>query len=197
MSDVKISINIVNGNIDIEAPTEALDEIVRKIEVLIPKLIDARNSQPNRSTNVEDNTKISSEEIVKPVQVNGPKKTKNNKKVNAKSNSKLESYKLTDVSKEKKDDLCSFYSQKSPTIQKDQVLTIMYWFKKNMEVNNLGVNEIYTGFRVVNVKVPKRISSVLSNLKLEDKISGDSNNGYYMTHVGEGYVEKDLPQADN
>ena len=52
---------------------------------------------------------------------------------------------------------------------------------------------MFTGLRTVNEKAPKRLTSVLSNLAISSYIIKSGSNSS-LHHIGEDYVERDLPK---
>ena len=67
--------------------------------------------------------------------------------------------------------------------------------KRNAGKNSVTKDEIYTALRTVEAKIPARISSVLSNLGIEGKITGDAD-GYRIHHTGEDFVKFNLPKKE-
>ena len=86
-----------------------------------------------------------------------------------------------------------FYAEKSPSGQSDHVLTVIYWLIKNTNRESLSKDEVFTGLRTVNEKAPKRLTSVLSNLAISSYIIKSGSNSS-LHHIGEDYVERDLPK---
>ena len=69
----------------------------------------------------------------------------------------------------------------------------MYWLIKEAKKQSLTKDEIYTGLKTVNARIPARISSVLSNLMLDGKVIPDGGK-YALHHTGEDYVVYDMPE---
>ena len=116
------------------------------------------------------------------------KKKKNN-------NSKTESFKVVDLGLEqaKRTAYREFYEEKKPSNQNQQILVAMYWLIKEVHKQYLSKDDIYTGLKTVNARVPARISSVLSNLMMDGKVISDEGK-YTLHHTGEDYVVYDLPE---
>ena len=91
--------------------------------------------------------------------------------------------------------LREFYSEKNPKSQNEQLLVVMDWLKRNAGKNSVTKDEIYTALRTVEAKIPARIPSVLSNLGIEGKITGDAD-GYRIHHTGEDFVKFNLPKKE-
>ena len=109
--------------------------------------------------------------------------------------SKTESYKTVDFGLEQAQRTAyrEFYERKHPTNQSQQVLVAMYWLIKEAGKPSLTKDEIYTGLKTVNTRIPARISSVLSNLLLDGKVISDGGK-YTLHHTGEDFVVYDMPK---
>jgi folylpolyglutamate synthase/dihydropteroate synthase len=196
--NVGIKINIKDGNIEIQAPVESLEMIFDKLGAFIPKFADAQTmmvDSDHKDTVVDEEKQP--ENAINVIQEKQSKEEKTVKKEKSSASKKKETYKTVElnVSSEKRDEFREFYKVKNPSSQNDQVLTVMYWLAKHANKPITNKDEIYTGLRTVNERIPGRISSVLSNLRIEGKVVLEGNGtGYRLHHTGEDYVERDLPK---
>lgn len=196
MSDiVKISIDLNNGSVNIEASSESLETIFDRLENFLPSLIDAKSRFPaDDSERTGETFKPEAEvdiEELEPVEKNSKPVVKSRKT----SSSKPETYKTVELGldADQRQSFKDFYAEKSPAGQSDHVLTVIYWLIKNTGKEYLTKDEIFTGLRTVNEKAPKRLSSVLSNLGIASYIVKDGvNSGLH--HIGEDYIERELPK---
>lgn len=112
---------------------------------------------------------------------------------------KAESYSRVDLglTKDQHQALAEFYRAKNPTIQNDQVAVVMYWLLTNTDRETLSRAEIFSAMRgIPGVRVPKRLTSVLSNLRLEGLVLGDGDE-LSLHHLGDHHVEQVLPKNGN
>jgi hypothetical protein len=193
---VKISISLATGEVTIEAPASALSEVFDHLESFVPHLREIAASacehderSPEQSTQSGASAGVSVPNT--PVVPSAPAPHKRQKG----SSGKNESYKAVDLrlTPEQRVDFKEFYTSKAPDNQSDQVLVIIYWLIKNTDRKKVTMDEIFTGLRTVGEKIPKRISSVLSNLSIAAHISKE-NNEPRLLHVGEDHVTHNLPK---
>jgi hypothetical protein len=200
---VKINLNLSTGEVAIEAPASALDSIFDRLESFLPKLVsefelnEANQREPNSETDAsasEDEDNGTEEQM--PTKADEQKKAP--KKRNSKpSSTKPQSYKTVDLglSPQERTEFKDFYISKAPKTQNDHVLVVIYWLLKNTDREKLTVDEIFTGLRTVGERIPKRITSVLSNLSIGSYITKE-NNEPTLLHIGEDYVDHDLPKKN-
>lgn len=194
---VKIQIILVDGSVSIEAPTESLETIFDRLELFLPKLIDTKASYINHDNqqdkhgnltdedeNIEETDKASEATITKP----------NKKKRN--SSAKGESYKPVDLklSEKEREAFREFYLTKKPQNQSEHILVVMYWLLNQTDRKILSKEDIFTGLKTVNERIPKRISSVLSNLTIDGKVVAEAAGKYTLHHTGDDFVNHDMPQ---
>ena len=171
--NVTIQLNMTNGEIHIQAPAESLDTIFDKLEAFLPKLADIRTEYvPDKADSItveEDNHSASAAENSEHTDVLSKNLTKRKR---TSSSKKTETFNMVEFG-----------------------LVVMDWLKRNAGKNSVTKDEIYTALRTVEAKIPARISSVLSNLGIEGKITGDAD-GYRIHHTGEDFVKFNLPKKE-
>lgn len=192
---VKISISLSTGEVTIEAPSSALGEIFDRLESFVPRLREIAQSAKEHES--ESDGGYSGEGDNPPVAKAAEPATGAGKKSKAGkgSSGKPESYKAVDLklTPDQRAAFKEFYNSKAPETQNDQLLVVMYWLLQNTDREKVTMDEIFTGLRTVDAKIPKRISSVLSNLAIGAYISKE-NNEPKLLHVGEDHVLHNLPK---
>lgn len=196
--NVTIQLNMTNGEIHIQAPAESLDTIFDKLEAFLPKLAGIRTEYvPDKADSItveEDNHSASAAEKSEHIDVLSKNSTKCKR---TSSSKKTETFNMVELGLDEnsRSALREFYSEKNPKSQNEQLLVVMDWLKRNAGKNSVTKDEIYTALRTVEAKIPARISSVLSNLGIEGKITGDAD-GYRIHHTGEDFVKFNLPKKE-
>lgn len=191
----KISICLSTGEVTIEAPSSALGEIFDRLESFVPRLREIAQSAKEHESQTAGGD--SSEGDAQPVVKAGELATGASKKSKAGkgSSGKPESYKAVDLklTQDQRAAFKEFYNSKAPETQNDHILVVMYWLLQNTDREKVTMDEIFTGLRTVDAKIPKRISSVLSNLAIGAYISKE-NSEPKLLHVGEDHVLHNLPK---
>lgn len=90
--------------------------------------------------------------------------------------------------------LRDFYASKKPHTQNDQVLTLMFWLAKEADITEFTDDQIYSALRIVNERIPKAIGSVMRSLKGDGMLIPKGKGSYSLHHIGEDYVNLDLPR---
>ncbi|HSI34758.1 MAG: hypothetical protein ACAI43_13040 [Phycisphaerae bacterium] len=90
--------------------------------------------------------------------------------------------------------LRTFFAEKKPTSQQDQMAVIVYYLTQVLGVSNVGANHIYQSLKEVEQKVPKNIIQIVRNTaERRGWIDVSDTNNLRVTTQGENYVEHDLP----
>jgi hypothetical protein len=199
MSDtVKIQLDLATGTVNIESPADSLDVVFEKLGAFLPQLADAYAEfapAEGDDTDITGNDEQSDSETSEM-----PTTQKSAAVSRAKTSSRRESHKETYKSADLKLDegqrnaFRQFFADKAPKGQNDQLLTIVYWLQREGEKSSVDKDEIFTGFRTVDAPVPGRISSVLTNLRLEGMVVPQDDGKYVLHHVGEDHVKFKLPK---
>jgi hypothetical protein len=93
-----------------------------------------------------------------------------------------------------KQTLREFFDTKQPTSNEQTFAVVIYYLKAVLNVEKVGANHVYTAFKDLNLKVPLRLATVISNAAARHRwIDTKSSNDYQMTTHGENFVEHDLP----
>lgn len=189
--NAKISIDLKAGAIQIDSPVSHLDSIFDRLETLVSNLADYYNYQ--NESDLDDNDSEDDDAVdTNGSSSNGQDKPKRGKR----GSGKKETYNTIDLglNEEQRQKFREFFQEKNPSSQNDQVLVIMHWLKNNANRGNISTDEIFTGFRTANVKVPGKLSSVLGNLVGRGMVSNVGAKQYSLTHVGEDHVTYNLPK---
>lgn len=194
---VKISISLSTGEVTIEAPASALSEVFDRLESFVPRLREIAESAREHEESPLDTTTTSKVAAAPPASSGGTEAAKQAPQKRQKGGSgKNESYKAVDLglTPEQRTAFKEFYTSKAPDNQSDHVLVVIYWLIQNTGREKVTMDEIFTGLRTVGEKIPKRISSVLSNLAIAAHISKE-NNEPHLLHVGEDHIMHNLPKT--
>lgn len=194
---VKISISLATGEVTIEAPASALSEVFDRLESFVPRLREiAERAREHEEQLPEGGGVASSPAAPVPPSQSAEASKQATAKRQRSGSGKSESYKAVDLAltPEQRSAFKDFYTSKAPDNQSDQVLVVIYWLIQNTGREKVTMDEIFTGLRTVGAKIPKRISSVLSNLALAAHISKE-NNEPRLLHVGEDHVMHNLPKT--
>ncbi len=183
--NIKVSIDPSTGQLSVECREGALDAILTRLEKFIPNSR-ALPALAAESTVVESPADAGGGEIAD--QKGGKRKGK----------TKLPVYKMADlgVDDEAKRAFKKFFDAKKPKVQNDQVTLCAFWLNKTLGRETFTDDDVFTALRAAGApKIPPRIESVISNLKLENKLVGERAK-YKITHIGEDFVNNDLPAKD-
>ena len=103
-----------------------------------------------------------------------------------------------DLKPKGKESLRDFFTEKSPKKQWEMIVVFIYYMQKELEIQNITPNHVYTCFKDVNKKasvdIPQGVRNVASRQGYIDSKNGDD---LVMTVPGENFVEHDLPASGN
>jgi len=189
MSDiVKIDINLREGKILIEAPESALNTAFEKVDHIFNKFSGQIKPFEQPGNPKEEQYASDTEQS----DVNTGKKRS--------SKSRPKNIPTVDLklSREQWEAFRTFYNQKSPHNQNSTVLVVMYWLIKNTERKSVSDQEILSGIKVVEGAIPKRLESVIANLKIGSYVLSDKEDKekFILHHLGENFVENKLPKKE-
>ena len=194
---VKIQIGLVNGQLSVEAPTEALDSVFDRVETFLPFFAEAVESTAF-SLEEEDSLNESLNDSEIPVNghqsENSSSKPRNMPRIRTSSKPKSFNTVPFDWDSAKRDEFRKFYATKKPKGQSEQVDVVMYWLSEHLNLKHLDANDIYTGLKTLDVRVPKNIDAVLSKLIKVGHIGREEKGKYKVSHIGEDFVTRDLPR---
>ena len=98
------------------------------------------------------------------------------------------------VSKDQIGQLKDFYSDKKPSSHMDICAVFSYWLKTVLGLKQIGVDEIWTLYKIVGERPPRVLIQTLRDAKFRKSHFDLGENGkYYLTALGETFVEYDLP----
>ncbi len=186
--NVKINIDLSTGTVQIECPETAFESTLNRVEQFLPKLQSFRaermvNDAPKIPPQAESGRDAGRDG-------DGTKATRGQGKRRP-----TPVYKVTELGADDnaKREFKNFYESKKPQNQNDQVLLCGFWLNITLKRDTFTDDDVYTALRAAGAaKIPSRIESVISNLKLESKLVGEQGK-YKTTHIGEDYVNNDLP----
>lgn len=186
--NVKVNIDVTTGNVGIDCPEAAFEGILNRVVEALPKLAALR---PTQKANA-----VAQAQTLQPTQAH-PVDTGEAASAGKRSLKRTPApvYKMTDlgVDDDIKRTFKKFFEVKKPKNQNDQVLLCAFWLNKTLGRDTFTDDDVFTALRTAGApKIPGRIESVISNLKLENKL-GSEGGKYKITHIGEDFVNNDLP----
>ncbi|KKQ75500.1 MAG: hypothetical protein US96_C0010G0016 [Candidatus Woesebacteria bacterium GW2011_GWB1_38_5b] len=99
------------------------------------------------------------------------------------------------ISKDKLSSFEQFVKSKIPQNHQETFAVIAYWLKYNLQKDEVGIDEMWTSYKMLGKRPPQVLVQVLRDARSK-KIWFDSGSqtGYYkLTSRGESFVEHDLP----
>jgi hypothetical protein len=183
---VKVNIDIASGSVAIECPETAFESILKQVADLMPNLASFRSAIGQQPVPNSNNVTLLQPDDES---ASGGKRGSKRKQ--------LPVYKTSDlgVDDEAKRAFKKFFESKNPKSQNDQVLLCAFWINKTLGRESFTDDDIFTALRAAGVpKIPARIESVISNLKLENKLVGERGK-YRINHIGEDFVNNELAPA--
>lgn len=92
--------------------------------------------------------------------------------------------------------LREFYAEKKPATNEQTFAVMVYYLDKVLGLSGINPNHIYTAFKDLDVRVPNRLRTVLSNSASRHHwIDTSDKENMKLTIHGENFVEHDLPNA--
>lgn len=177
---VKAKITTTLGTFEFEGSEEFIQkqiERIIKIEEVLPKKEDmvevsTHNTQPDPNSKSQKNNS-------KKVTIEQPKMLPN-----------------LISGKDKIDSLRLFYSTKKPTNHMETFAVLTYWLKLDLELPDVSIDEIWTIYKVLQIRPPKVLIQTFRDGKSKKAYFDTSNKSgrYLLTSFGETFVEHDLPK---
>lgn len=183
--NVKVNIDVSAGTVAVECPEAALEGILTRVAEFIPKLIAPRGAPTPR-----DGAQPPPQQ-----RPTGPDESETGGAGKRAPKRKTSVYKMTELGADDdaKRSFKKFFEGKKPKSQNDQLLLCAFWVNKTLARDTFTDDDVFTALRAAGApRIPTRIESVISNLKLENKLVGDRGK-YKITHIGEDFVNNDLP----
>jgi hypothetical protein len=124
------------------------------------------------------------------------KATKGKKKAAAKG---IESHNLvTDLDLSGTDTVSAlkdFYKEKKPASAQECNVVFIYYLKKMLKIDKVGIEHVYTCYKAVGTKVPGRLyQNLLDTRKVKGWIITENMDDLRIGTLGENFVEKELPK---
>jgi hypothetical protein len=92
--------------------------------------------------------------------------------------------------------LREFYGEKKPTTNEQSFAVMTYYLEKVLGISGISPNHIYTGFKDLDLRVPARLRTVISNSASRHAwIDTSDKENIKLTIHGENFVEHDLPSS--
>jgi hypothetical protein len=183
---IKVNVDVSTGAVSIECPEAALEAILSRVAEFMPKLAALRAPEP-------ENPVQSSEDRTSNPQ--SPDEGKPGSRRGSKQKAASPTYKMVDlgIGDDAKRTFKKWFDEKKPRSQNDQVLLCAFWLNKTLKRDTFTDDDVFTALRTAGVpKIPARIESVISNLKLENRLVGEKGK-YKINHIGEDFINNELP----
>jgi hypothetical protein len=181
----RIRISVGNSYIEIEGDEDYIEKKLKETDSFAP-LMEKLGATATSSSAVIEGAKPK----VKPVTVKEKKPV----------SKAPESHKvLPDLDLAGKDDipsLESFYKDKKPSSAMESNAVFVYYLKTLRNINNIGVNHVYSCYRSVKAKVPKALyQSLLDTRKAKGWIITTDMGDIGIGIAGNNFVERELPKT--
>ena len=102
------------------------------------------------------------------------------------------------VSKEQISKLREFYNEKRPSSHIETYAVLSYWIKDSLGTTQVHIDEIWTLYKVIGERPPQVLIQTFRDAKSKKGFfEMDSNGKYFLTTIGETFVEHDLPKKED
>lgn len=92
--------------------------------------------------------------------------------------------------------LKKIHADKQPANHVETFAVLTYWLKTTLGLQDASIDEIWTLYKLLQIKPPRHVMQTFRDGKSKRSFfeaSGESGR-YYLTSVGESFVEYDLPK---
>lgn len=91
--------------------------------------------------------------------------------------------------------LKDFAEKKGPKNDIEKYEVIAYWLKKQLQIDEVGNDHMFTCLKALGWRVPREVGVALRNAKMSHASFdlGSTKGLYRLNHIGENRVEYDLP----
>lgn len=145
----------------------------------------------------ESNNKISAD---KPASQNEGKQKNKSEKTKSKATKKtklvIKQIKDLNLRPNGKASAHDFVTEKNPTTQKQKCVVALYWLLEILELEQAGLDHIYTFFKGVNWPSPTNFPNTLHQAGSSGWLDTADAMDYKITPMGENVVKHDLPKKD-
>ena len=163
MSTIKLKIDAIQGTMDVECSGDDFDRVMLRAEKALEKFTNA-TTQPLHEKKAEvSDTPKNSEKSDNPSAKQSSISPKPKRK---KGGSHTANWKIVDnlMSEEQRNKLKSFFQEKAPGKQNDQVAVLAFKLTEMLGREGFDGNEIHTAFQVVDQKTPANLTGVFGNM---------------------------------
>ena len=190
MGTSKIAVDLNHRTFEIEVPDENVGDVLQQMSNLFaqnPALPNGVKAQPhsNEAGLSDDGEQAESETADNSAAADKIRR----KKGSARGPVKIRSYQLVDLglTQEQRLEMQSFFNEKGPQGQNDQVAVLAVKVKEFTGRQDLSVDDIHSAFKVVNRPTPRNLTAVLGNMKRDGK-GGYAENKLIVNSFTEDYV---------
>ncbi len=121
-------------------------------------------------------------------------KLENVKKPKSKSKSIAKIDKSLNLSPRNGDAAPEFCSNKRPTSMKEKCVAAVYYMRNMLELEAVGIDQVYTFFKFVGWPVPSDLPNMLAQAGSAGWLDTSSLDAIKLTHMGENLIEFKLPK---
>lgn len=190
--NLRVAVDYAAGRFEIEGPSETVRELINDLSNLFKNsnLIQANDIPDSDAPNGALDTDISSEK-------NTPEKNRDKKQRKRSSNGKARDYQIVELGldESQREKLRSFVKEKSPKSQNDQVAVIGVFLKEALERETFSCNDIFTAYRITELKVPKNLPAVFGNME-QAGLAVREHNELKINYLAEDHVKHHLPKTE-
>jgi hypothetical protein len=201
MSELKIKLRLGDFEIEIEGEKDIVQKEFNSLKE--NGLGELFNSVPvNVSLNNTPETKpktVETEAVLSKKSKSEPKKEKKGNSVKKKSASAQSYSMLADLNLRTSEgkSLEDYYNSFVITTNMERNITILYYLKKILEIENVGPNHIYTCYKKVGVKIPNIYQGLIDTKNRKGWIETHNMEDLQVSVSGENYIEHEAPKKDS
>lgn len=200
MSELKIKLKLGEFEIELEGDKETVQKEFNSLRE--KGLGEIFNTIPNSVSDFKQpekpktETKNSENSKTKTI---SSKKQENKVNSSRKKSSSSQSYSmLTDLNLRPagKQSLEDFYNTFIVKSNMERNITILYFLKRILEIENVGVNHIYTCYKKIGTKVPNIYQGLIDTKNRKGWIDTNNMDDLKVSISGENYIEHEAPKKE-
>ncbi len=196
MADLKIKLKFGEFEFEIEGDKESVKTEFQLIrENGISKIIDSIKSISPEAKSIDKELGRDKE---KPIEKNSQlseksKSSRTTEKKKAQRTPKL----LTDLNlrPKGKTSLKDFYAKYEIKTNFERVVTFVYYLKSELQIENIGIDHIYTCYKEVGVKIPNIYQNLIDTKNRKGWIDTSNTDSIKLTIQGENYIVHEAPKS--
>lgn len=123
-------------------------------------------------------------------------KTNNNRRKTTTSTSESYSFVDLDLIPDGEESLKDFFGKYKVSNNFERNIVILYYLKKKLDLENVGVNHIYTCYKHLSLKIPLLGQSLRDTKNRKGWIDTSNSDDLQVTRTGENYIEHEIETAE-